>query len=197
MAFWTSACERVRQQVGEDRHLPLAGEAIDVGRRRSWRERRDVLERNAPELRRGDGQRRDGLLGGAVFGAGPQVDLVLFAGLVVGRHLIAADEQSQRFGGVADLHAEVGRLRPIDLHRQLGLADVQRAVDVHDAWQRSCVFSTSCWPSFSSVFRSGPLIRNCTSAFCDPPPPMTATGWTEVRRFGRQWRQDACCGRRP
>ena len=72
----------------------------------------------------------------AVLGSRAQVHFVLLAAFVVGRHLIAADQQAQRFGGVADLHAEVGRLRPIDLHRQLRLADVQRRVDVDDAGQR-------------------------------------------------------------
>ena len=43
-----------------------------------------------------------------------QVHLVLLAALVVGRHLIAADQQPQRLGRVADLHAEVGGLRPVD-----------------------------------------------------------------------------------
>ena len=62
-----------------------------------------------------------------------QVHFVLLAAFVVGRHLIAADEEPQRFGRVADLHAEVGRLRPIDLHRELRLADVQRRVEVDDA----------------------------------------------------------------
>ena len=52
-----------------------------------------------------------------------QVHLVLLAAFVVGRHLIAADQQPQRFRRIADLHAEVGRLRPIDLHRQLRLAE--------------------------------------------------------------------------
>ena len=74
---------------------------------------------------------------GSVFDAGAQVHFVLFAAFVVGRHLVAADQQAQRFGGVADLHAEVRRLRPIDLHRELRLADVERCVHVHDAGQRS------------------------------------------------------------
>ena len=74
--------------------------------------------------------------GRAVLGARAQVHFVLLAALVVGRHLIAADQQPQRFGRVADLHAQVGRLGPIDLHRKLRLADVQRGVDVDDAGQR-------------------------------------------------------------
>ena len=69
----------------------------------------------------------------AVLGPRAQVHFVLLAAFVVGRHLIAADQQAQRFGRVADLHAEVRRLRPIDLHRQLRLADVQRRVEVDDA----------------------------------------------------------------
>src|SRR3989338_2129513 len=35
----------------------------------------------------------------------------------------------------------------------------------------------------SSFRRSGPLMRNCTSADCAPLPPMLATGWTDVRRL--------------
>ena len=79
---------------------------------------------------------RDRRLGRPVLGPRAQVHFVLLAALVVGRHLIAADEQAQRLGRVADLHAEVGRLRPIDLDRQLRLADVQRRVDVDDARAR-------------------------------------------------------------
>ena len=53
------------------------------------------------------------------------MNLVLLAAFVVRRHLIAADEEPQRVGRVGDVHAEVGRLRPIDVHRQLGFADVE------------------------------------------------------------------------
>jgi hypothetical protein len=61
------------------------------------------------------------------------VNFVLFTTLVERRDLIAADEQAERFGRVADLHAQVGGLRPIDAHRQLGFAGVQRGVHVDDA----------------------------------------------------------------
>ncbi len=76
---------------------------------------RDVVERHAAEPRRRHRQRRDGRLRSC--GSRParaQVHLVLLAAFVVGRHLIAADQQPQRLGRVGDLHAEVGRLRPVD-----------------------------------------------------------------------------------
>ena len=41
--------------------------------------------------------------------------------------------------------------------------------------------STSCLLRISSLRRSGPLITNWTAAFCEPPPPITATSCTEVR----------------
>ena len=62
------------------------------------------------------------------------VHFVLLAPLIVCGHLIAAYQQAQRLGGVRDLHAEVGRLQAIEMHRQLRLADVQRRVEVDDAW---------------------------------------------------------------
>ena len=97
----------------------------------------DVLERHAAEPRRGHGQLPRSPPAVERFSASrAQVHLVLLAAFVVGRDLVAADEQPQRFGRVADLHAEVGRLRPIELHRQLRLADVQRRVDVDDAGHR-------------------------------------------------------------
>ena len=89
-----------------------------------------------PSLDDGTVSARDRRLGRSVLGARAQVHFVLLAAFVVGRHLIAADQQAQRLGRVADLHAEIGRLRPIDLDRQLRLADVQRGVDVDDAGQR-------------------------------------------------------------
>ena len=61
---------------------------------------------------------------------------VLLAAFVVGRHLVAAHQQPQRFGGVANLHAKVRRLRSIEPHRDFRLADVERRVEVDDARQR-------------------------------------------------------------
>ena len=61
------------------------------------------------------------------------VHLVLFAALVIRRHLIASNEQPQRLGRVRHLDAEVRRLQSIQIHREFGLADVQRRVDVDDA----------------------------------------------------------------
>ena len=63
---------------------------------------------------------------------------VLFAAFVVRRDLVAADEQPQRFGRIGNLHAQVGRLEPVELHRQLRLAYVQRRVEVHDAGLLLC-----------------------------------------------------------
>ena len=62
----------------------------------------------------------------------PFVYLVLFSTLVVRRHLIAADEQSERLGRVGNLHAHVGGLGPVDLHRHLGFPRIHRGVDVDE-----------------------------------------------------------------
>ena len=88
---------------------------------------------HAAEPRRRHGEPADGRLGVAVLPFGPQVHLVLLAGLVVGRHLIAADQQPQRLGRIRALHAEIGGLGPIEPHRHLGLAGAQRRVHVHQA----------------------------------------------------------------
>ena len=97
--------------------------------------RGDILERDRAEPRR-HRQPAERRLRAAVVGFGADVHLVLLAPLVVGRHRVAADEQPQRFGGVGERHAEVGRLRPIHAHRQLRLADVERRVGIDDAGNR-------------------------------------------------------------
>ncbi len=129
----TRGLRRARQHVGDDRHLPLPGDAADRRRRRVLLEGRDVVEADAAEARRGHRQRRDRRLGRAILFTRAQVHLVLLAAVVERRHRVAADEQAQRFGRVADRDAEVGGLRSIDVHRQLGLAEVQRGVDVDEA----------------------------------------------------------------
>ena len=70
----------------------------------------------------------------ALFGA--EMHLVLLAGLVERRHLVAGDEQAQRLRRVGHLHAEVGRFRAIEQHRHLGLAGIERGVDVDQAGNR-------------------------------------------------------------
>ena len=60
------------------------------------------------------------------------MDLVLFATLVVGRHLIATNEQTQRVGCNRNLHAEIGGFQPVELDRQLRLADIEGGVEVDD-----------------------------------------------------------------
>src|SRR5262249_57564597 len=63
----------------------------------------------------------------------PDVDFVLLAAFVVGRDLIAADQQPQALRDVGDVDAEVGSLLPVDRRAQLGLAHDQRGVSVHHA----------------------------------------------------------------
>ena len=65
---------------------------------------------------------------------------VLLATFVVGGDLIAADEQAQRVCRVANLHAEIGGLWTIDVHRELRFPRVERRVDVHHAGQRLHTF---------------------------------------------------------
>ena len=65
--------------------------------------------------------------------SGADVHFVLLAALIVCGDLVAADQQPQRLGRVGDLDAEVRRLQPVEMDRQLRLADVQRRVDVDDA----------------------------------------------------------------
>ena len=62
----------------------------------------------------GTGSRGDRLLRAAIRLLGAQPHFVLLAALVVGRHLIAGDEQPQRFGRVGDLDAEVRGLRAVE-----------------------------------------------------------------------------------
>ena len=112
------------------------------------------------------------------------VHFVLLAAFVVGRHLIAADEQAQRLGRIRNLDAEVRRLHPIELHRQLRLADVERRVDVDDARLLPRRRRRRQPRTSRAGFRSGPLIVNWISALWLPPPPIVATGRTPVRRLG-------------
>src|SRR5437867_2276943 len=69
-----------------------------------------------------------------------QMHFVLLATFVVGGDLIAADEQAQRVCRVANLHAEIGGLWTIDVHRELRFPRVERRVDVHHAGQRLHTF---------------------------------------------------------
>mgnify|MGYP006145840545 CR=1 FL=1 len=59
------------------------------------------------------------------------MDLVLLAALVVGRDLVTADQEPQRVSRIRQLDPEVRGLQPVDVHRQLRFADVERGVDVH------------------------------------------------------------------
>ena len=70
-----------------------------------------------------------------------------------------------------------------------GLPTMSDDVNVHDAGHLPEPSRRAASRSLEHL-ESGPLIKNCTSAFCEPPPPMTATGWTEVRRPRDNWRQD-------
>ena len=100
------------QEVREHRHLALTVEAIDVA--------------TAPCPASNVAMFSSGTLPSRVDGTvscadrrrrspfalpRAQVHFVLLAALVVCGHLIAADQQPQRLGGVGDLHAEIGRLR--------------------------------------------------------------------------------------
>ena len=114
------------------------------------------------------------------------VHFVLLAAFVVGRDLIAADQQPQRVGGVRNLDTQVRSLHAIELHRQLRLADVQRRVHVDDPRLLLRAASTTAAAYFSSSFRSGPLMVNWMSALWLPPPPIVATARTPVRRFGQR-----------
>jgi len=60
------------------------------------------------------------------------VHFVLFAALVVGRHLVTADQQAEGFSRIADLHAEIRSLGTIDLNGELRLSDVHRRVGIDD-----------------------------------------------------------------
>ena len=122
-----------RQQAGVDRHLPLAVQPLDLRRRRARLEGGDVVERHAAQPRRRHGQAADVARGPAIARQRAQVHLVLLAALVVGGDLVAADEQPHRFGGVADLHAEVGGLRAVQRDLELRLPGIQRDVHVDRA----------------------------------------------------------------
>ncbi len=87
------------------------------------------------------------------------VHLVLLAAFVVCGDLVAADQQPQRLGRVRDLDAEVRRLQPIEMHRQLRLADVQRRVDVDDARFLLAPPRRRAAAYFSSSFEVGPVDR--------------------------------------
>ena len=122
MAFWISDCEAFGTMLANSvtcrcRASRLMSDAADP-----FAKPATFSSGIAPSLRRGNHEPADGLLGRPVFSLGAKVHFVLLASLVVGRHLVAADQPSQRFCRVADLDAEVRRLRPIDLHRQLRLA---------------------------------------------------------------------------
>ena len=106
------ALRRARQHVGDDRDLPLTADAAD--RRRRIAARRSVAMLSSvtmPSRDDGTGSAAIASCDAAVASSGAQVHFVLLAGLVVGRHLIAADQQPQRFGRIGDSHAEVGGLR--------------------------------------------------------------------------------------
>ncbi len=152
---------RAGQHVRAHRHLPLAIQPPDVGRRLAVHERRDVLERHAAQARR---RARSAC---AIAASEPRsvssarrCTSVLLAAFVVGRHLIAADQQSQRVGGIGHLHAEVGGLRPIEAHRHLRLADAQRRVHVHEAGDRAgAVRPASCSPARARSKVAAPASR--------------------------------------
>ena len=129
--------------------------------------------------------------------AGAHVHFVLLAAFVVGRHLVAADQQAQRLGRVR----RSGRRGPPP--------SADRAAPTAPACRRSATCRRRRRPApsaprrrprranFSSFFRSGPLIVNWISAFWLPPPPIVATGRTpgaQVRR--RDLRQDVRCAPR-
>ena len=126
---------RGRQQIAEHRDLSLPREPADVRRRRRRREVGHVVERHAAEPRRGHRQAPDPFLRRSIAFLRPQMNLVLFAAFEIRRHLIAADQQPERFGGIGDLYAHVRRLGAIHVDRQLRLADVERRVGVDDAAQ--------------------------------------------------------------
>ena len=116
---------RARQHVRAHRDLPLAIQSPDVGRRFAVCERRDVFERHAAEAGRGHRQFGNRRFRPAIRVLGAEMHLVLLAAFVVGRDLIAADQQAQCVGRIGHLHAEVRGLRPIQPHGHLGLADAQ------------------------------------------------------------------------
>ena len=135
MAFCTSACDALGSRFANTvtcrwRASRLMSDGAEPGEKSAT-----LSSDTAP--RRVDGTVRPATACSVVRSAcaRAQMHLVLLAAFVVRRHLIAADQQAQRLGRVSDLHAHVGRLRPIDLHRQLRLADVHRGIDVHDAGQ--------------------------------------------------------------
>ena len=169
------ALRRARQHVRGERHLPLPAHPADRRRRIARGERRDVVERHDAEARGRHWQRRDRLLRVRDPVLGAQVHLVLLAALVVSRHLVAADEQPQRLSRIGDLHAEIGRLRPVELHRHLWLAGIQGGVDVNEAGNPLDLGSQRL-AVFLECPRSGPWSRNWMSPPPPPGPPVSARG---------------------
>ncbi len=119
--------------VREDRDLPPPVQSADLGRADARPERRHVLERDGAEAVGGHVESLEARLVGPVLGARAQVDVVLLAAVVERGDLLAADEDAERLGHVRDGDAEVRSLRARDRDAELGLAEDERRVDVHDA----------------------------------------------------------------
>ncbi len=137
MASITAVWPKPGQQVRVHGDLPVAVQALDLGRGGARRERGDVVERHAAEARRGHRQAANVRDGPAVPGQRAQVHFVLLAALVEGGDLVAADQQPHGLGRVADLHAEVGGLRAIERDLEFRLPGVQRDVDVDRSRDRA------------------------------------------------------------
>src|SRR3954453_2730387 len=122
-----------RLEACEDGDLSLTVEAID----RAWcGPRRDggyILQRHAADAVRRYGQLPDAAGRVARGLERAHVDFVLLPAFIVGRDFVPSDEEPERLCGIGDLNAEIRCLQSIEMHGELGLAGVERSVDVDDA----------------------------------------------------------------
>ena len=106
---------------------------VDLRRARPALEVDDAPERNLTEALRGHRQHLEPDGVGAILTLGADAHVVLLALLLVGRHLVAVDEQAERSGRVGDRDPEVRGARTIDPDADLRLPGDERRVHVDRA----------------------------------------------------------------
>ena len=120
-------------EVRADRHAALAIVARDLRRRRAELGAHDVAQLHDAAVARAHVEPLDRLGVAAIAGLEPHPDVVAAAGLLEHADVQPADHDLHRLRERAPVDPERGGLRAVGDHAQLGLAELEAAVEVDEA----------------------------------------------------------------
>ena len=118
-------------QVGGDRHLALAADAVDGRGSGAGNDAHHLVEAHGTELLRRHGHLGQALDAAAELLLGADHHIVLVVARVEGGGRLAGDQGVERLLDIHHADAEIGGARTIDLQAHFRLAGAQRGIGIH------------------------------------------------------------------